>query len=420
VTVRSLVVSRDIWPWGQNFGAGMRLDLISRTLAGLGPVDLLLLRSAAHTDPPPADSPFARVHTIQQVPMQWPSHVDAMSAYVPEPLRIAEDRKRVAAQMPGWLRAAGYDLVWYNRERTWLTMRGFLTAREIIDVDDLYDVLFERWLGLADVAPENSLSMIQRARMIREIEWWRMVHQFASRQASALVFASEHDRSRFGFANSIAVPNAYEPATEDDQCQERPERPTVLFQGRMTWPPNEDAALWLAKAIAPRIRARTGDVRIVLAGQPSPRVQALAGQPDVDVPGIVPAMAPYLRAAHVVAVPLRAGSGTRIKILEAFAYQVPVVTTTIGAEGLDVVDGMHLEIADTAAGLAARCSDLLADAARRERLAKEAHQLYQSRYRASNVVACIRQAVSMALANGRGVPRGPLPEAGPGRAAGRR
>jgi glycosyltransferase involved in cell wall biosynthesis len=171
----------------------------------------------------------------------------------------------------------------------------------------------------------------------------------------------------------------------------------ILFQGMLRWWPNEEAAEWLVSDIAPLIRARVPDLQVILAGLPSSRIQGLASPPAVQVPGTVPEMAPYLHAARLVVAPLRVGSGTRIKILEAFAHHVPVVSTRIGAAGLDAVAGVHLEVSDGAAGFAEHCTHLLTNPAAAKRLAVAAHALYQRKHLPTHARQRVREAVHMAI-----------------------
>ena len=98
--------------------------------------------------------------------------------------------------------------------------------------------------------------------------------------------------------------------------------------------------------MAPRLADRLPGARIRLAGRASGPVEPLGRTPGVTVVGAVDDMGTELEGADIVVVPLRRGSGTRLKILEAFAYGVPVVTTTVGCDGLDVDDGVHLLVAD--------------------------------------------------------------------------
>jgi len=160
----------------------------------------------------------------------------------------------------------------------------------------------------------------------------------------------------------------------------------VLFQGTLRYPPNAEGARFLVREVAPRLRALVPRVRIRLVGTTAPGLSGLDDPPSVTLVGQVPDMSVELAVADLVVVPLRFGSGTRLKVLEAFAQKVPVVSTTLGAEGLGVGDGVHLLLADTPDGLAGACARLLGDEGLRGRLADAAHELFLRRY-ADDVVA---------------------------------
>jgi glycosyltransferase involved in cell wall biosynthesis len=117
-----------------------------------------------------------------------------------------------------------------------------------------------------------------------------------------------------------------------------------------------------------------------LVGRPATSILKLDDPGVVTVVGEVPSMSTELSRASVVVVPIRYGGGTRLKILESFAHRVPVVSTTLGAEGLDVEDGVHLLIADNPEDFAAATVRLLGDALLRTRIADEAERLYLRRY----------------------------------------
>ena len=135
------------------------------------------------------------------------------------------------------------------------------------------------------------------------------------------------------------------------------------------------------------------DARIRLVGKTTPVIDALHRPPSVTVVGSVPAMDPELAGADIAVVPLRIASGTRLKILESFAHRIPVVSTTLGAEGLDVTDGVHLLLADDADAFAAACHRLLVDAALRARLADAAEDLYLRRYQWSTAEGAVERLV---------------------------
>lgn len=130
-------------------------------------------------------------------------------------------------------------------------------------------------------------------------------------------------------------------------------RNRIVFAASMDYHANIDAALYFAREIWPAVQARIGDgYRFTIVGRsPSAEVLALRSLPGIEVTGTVPDVRPYYREASAVVVPLRVGGGTRLKILEAMAAGVPVVSTTLGAEGLEVNPGRDLLTADTPASI---------------------------------------------------------------------
>ena len=172
--------------------------------------------------------------------------------------------------------------------------------------------------------------------------------------------------------------------------------PVVLFHGTLRYPPNADAVAWLVGRIGPALRALVPDARIRLVGLGNPAHAGLHDPPAVTVVGPVPDIVTELSRADVVVVPIRFGSGTRVKIIEAFAHRIPVVSTTLGAEGLGAEDGRHLLLADSAQGLAAACARLLTQTDLRRRLVEAAHELYLDAFESEVVerrIAAIARAV---------------------------
>jgi polysaccharide biosynthesis protein PslH len=149
---------------------------------------------------------------------------------------------------------------------------------------------------------------------------------------------------------------------------------SFLFVGTLGYYPNEDAVRYLAAEILPRMRARTATAfrfDIVGAGATS-RLEQLAG-PELRLIGAVSDVGPSYRDAAAVVAPMRAGGGTRIKILEAFSYQRPVVSTSIGMEGIKAQDEEQILIGDTPDAFAGRCVRLMNDWNLGERLAERAY-----------------------------------------------
>lgn len=155
----------------------------------------------------------------------------------------------------------------------------------------------------------------------------------------------------------------------------------ILSVGAMHWPPNVDAAVYFCRDILPLIRHDVPQVSVTIAGQrPTAQVRALADPPGVEVTGYVEDERELAKECAVFVVPLRSGSGVRVKILNALAMGLPVVSTPIGAEGLDVIDGQHLLIADGARDFAAAVVTLLRDRDTADRLGRAGQALVTERY----------------------------------------
>jgi polysaccharide biosynthesis protein PslH len=156
--------------------------------------------------------------------------------------------------------------------------------------------------------------------------------------------------------------------------------PSLLFIGKMSYPPCADAVLFFCEEVLPLIRRALGEVEMWIVGrEPPPEVVRLEGD-GVHVTGWVDEVEPYYRRSTVSVVPLRAGGGTRLKVLEAMALGRPVISTSIGCEGLDVVDGQHLLVADDAVSFAEQTIRLLTERALYESVAAAARSLVVRNY----------------------------------------
>ena len=157
---------------------------------------------------------------------------------------------------------------------------------------------------------------------------------------------------------------------------------TLVFTGMMDWMPNEDAILYFYSKILPIVRQRLPAVRLRVVGRnPSKKILALKEMdPGLEVTGTVDDIRPYVRDAAVYVVPLRIGGGTRIKIFEAMAMGMPIVSTTIGAEGLPVEHDRNILLADTPASFADATVMLLTQPMARQRIGNAARGLVEERY----------------------------------------
>ncbi len=179
---------------------------------------------------------------------------------------------------------------------------------------------------------------------------------------------------------ALSYPNPYAGSGSQDG-------PRLVFTGKMDFRPNVDGVRWFVNNVLPQLRAVYPALEFWIVGRnPHPRLRVLEGRPGVVITGAVPDIRPYLAHAQLNVVPLLAGGGTRLKILEALAMARPVVSTRLGAEGFPVVDGTHLALADTAEDFAGRCLQLLAQPEEAEAMGRRGRAFVAAGYSWSRVV----------------------------------
>jgi glycosyltransferase involved in cell wall biosynthesis len=181
----------------------------------------------------------------------------------------------------------------------------------------------------------------------------------------SVIAVSREDREQM--QQEYRLDNVFDVPTGVDTAYFRPSGKTatrrhhLVFTGSMDWLPNEDGIRYFTDQIMPRIKQSVPDVTLTVVGRdPYPSLVELSKRdPSVTVTGRVDDVRPYMEEAAVYIVPLRIGGGTRLKIYEAMAMEKPVVSTTIGAEGLPVTDGAEIVLADTPDSFAAAVVRLL-------------------------------------------------------------
>jgi polysaccharide biosynthesis protein PslH len=237
-------------------------------------------------------------------------------------------------------------------------------------------------LGVLYDAFAKAASIWRRCRF--GLTWWKHRRYLARllRHFRACTVVSECERRLLAsalprYAAAHVVPNGVDVQSYDD-VRTVPQPDTLVFTGSLTYWANHDAMVWFLGKVYPLIRARWPQVRLIITGNhanlPLPAAES------VTRTGLVEDIRPVVAAAAVAIVPMRAGGGTRLKMLEAMALGTPVVATSKGAEGLEVVDGEHALIADDPRAFADSVLRVLADAALRTRLTRRARQLVEQRY----------------------------------------
>lgn len=229
------------------------------------------------------------------------------------------------------------------------------------------------------------IPMKWRKKMLAFLEWAKMrQYELAVLpRFTKIVTMSDHDRELLRARNSkldtVTIPNGVDCSFFNYNFNPSIEG-SVLFVGNFMHSPNVDGVLYFAREIWPGIKDVIPDAKFTVVGNaPTDEIKSLASD-DVVIKGGVPDLRPYYAESAVCVIPLRIGSGTRLKLLEALACGVPVVTTPVGAEGLNLENGNHCLIADSAAEFASGMIKLLENRELRMKLSQNGRRLVESKY----------------------------------------
>ncbi len=232
------------------------------------------------------------------------------------------------------------------------------------------------------------------------LEWKRMkaAERRYLQKADHVLAVSENDRESFAtFLDPQRLTVTHTGVdTEFFRPSEEKELPnSLVFTGAMDWRPNEDAMFYFAKEMFPLIQQRVPDATLCIVGRkPSRRLQDLASRVrNIQLTGWVEDVRPYVAQCAVCIVPLRIGGGTRLKIFEAMSMAKAVVSTSIGAEGLPVKNGVHLLVADDPASFVDSTLRLLGDPSERAQIGQAARNLVEENYSWSTVSKGFAQAL---------------------------
>ena len=244
-----------------------------------------------------------------------------------------------------------------------------------------HNVEYQIWQRLAGLERRPWL------RPLFELEWRKMRAREADmcRLADLTIAVSDDDRRRLERLAPGIRAASIPTGVDTDYFTPVPaaERPAhLVFSGSMDWHPNEDAVIHFVDTILPRIRAEVAGTTFTVVGRnPTSRLREIAERVGgVTVTGTVDDVRPSIAEAAVYVVPLRAGGGTRLKIFEALAMGRPVVSTTVGAEGLGIGPGRHYVCADDPGDFAGAVVALLRDPDRRRQLGDAGRRLVESCY----------------------------------------
>jgi glycosyltransferase involved in cell wall biosynthesis len=264
----------------------------------------------------------------------------------------------------------------------------------VLDLDDDECTRSARMLNRME--QENDIQAVRQGRV--DEAQLRMLEKMMAPRFNALCLAGVDDcavvQARYPHVAVHHLPNAIGIPDNSERREvslELKEAAKILFVGALYYAPNADGICYFVEEVFPIVLrfAKVPVTLCVVGADPLRRVTQLAQSASVTIHPNVPAVAPYYEEASLCIVPLRVGSGTRIKILEAFSYRRPVVSTHLGAEGLAVRDGEQLLLADEPEAMAQACAAILNDREMRDRLVGSAYDWVFQNHTVANVEAAL-------------------------------
>ncbi len=380
-------------------------------VAGLGRVaEVCLLVMGEVADAQVRES-VARVIEVPTRPLPGPRNKTArrlldlwlaLAARGPWEVALTARRRRRLRRIVAHM-APGYDVVVVSH----LTMAGLLPRHRANQwVIQLHHV------SSAKAAQERVLAPGRRQAWIltREVAKARRFERWVVGAFDMVIAVSDEDADLLTAGTApgmpsrlVTVPNGVD--TDRYRPSSLPEEARIVMTGSLGYGPNLDGAVWFCENVFPLVRRHTPEATLAMVGRsPAPQVRALGEREGIDIHADVPSVVPWLMQARVTVVPLRVGTGTRLKALEAMASGRPVVGTAIGLAGLGLIEGEHALVADDAATMADAVTAVLTDRSLAERLAKSGRALVEERFEWSVIADEFAEAV---LAGAGGKQHGP-------------
>jgi glycosyltransferase involved in cell wall biosynthesis len=406
----------DIYPWPPQDGYHLRFASLLNALSEVGDLDLFVAVLESEEVMAQAPTAIGRCEVVVAKSMSPSTTLALRTLRSRLPTQILWHEWDDARSRLDRFARGPYDLVWYMHADTFVAFGDPTLGPAVVDFDNLMNNLLRRPMSslMMFSAPTRGRLRLPRVKVgdiarwalhLRDrLLWYRLQREIA-RRASAVVLCSEVDRKRLGSPRAVVVPNGYrDPGPPTDPL---PEAPILVMVGLFTYQPNIDGAVWMANYVLPELRRAVPGVVVRFIGHYDHRLESIASVPGVQIVGKVPQVGSELRGARGAVVPLLHGSGTRIKILEALAYALPVVTTAVGCEGLGLTTEVEALVRNDPLEFAAACALILTDDALCERLRSGGRSLFLDRFDAKKTATLIGQLASNVASTTVGAANGP-------------
>lgn len=298
----------------------------------------------------------------------------ARFGYSGRPLFVLKNRsQRLLREARRQLESEPFDVVHFSHlDTACYVCEGHWSAKTVFDTHNCLSAMASQFDG-------RTVGRTRAAVLAREARSLRRFEAEVCAAVDAVLVCSESDEKEFrqlcDSGHYHVIPNGVDTNYFSAKLRDEEQQGELVFTGAMGYAPNEQAALYFCRKILPRLHQQGISARVTFVGRgPSPRVKSLHNGTTIRVTGEVDDVRPYLRRAQVVVVPLRHGSGTRLKILEAFAMGKPVVSTRLGAEGIPCEHEREILLADDDFAFAHQLVRLLNDPTARRRIGQAAQR----------------------------------------------
>jgi glycosyltransferase involved in cell wall biosynthesis len=366
--VARVLVLTELLPYPLVSGAKIRIYYVLRQLASRHQVTLL---SFVRPDDRPEYIEHLRsfLSDVQTVPIERSRLRDVRAAVLSlltgrPAIILREEIGAMRRRVEALLAEGSFDIV--HADQIPMAQYGLLgQGTAIRRLLDQHNATFQIIRRLA----ENEPSTWKRLLLKREAEAFRRYEVEVCPRFDHVTFVTDADRQtllkQMGERPLVTGQTTVIPICVDTESVPPVEPVAEPFRvthvGTMYWPPNVEGMLWFWREVWPEVQSQFPGARLTLIGKNPPvEIEALDARPGVDVPGFVEDLTPYLAETAAFIVPLHAAGGMRVKIVDAWCWAMPIVSTTIGAEGIDVRSGENLLIADTPADFAQALVRILA------------------------------------------------------------
>jgi len=276
-----------------------------------------------------------------------------------------------------------YDLIWFNHERTYQYSLYISSCKKIVD---LHDVTSER--HKRTFLKEKNFFL----KLIHLYEFFRIknVERKILKNVDGVIVTSKEEKRKIKNSKKV-YELAFYPEIKIKKLEN--DEKNILFIGDMDYFPNRDALFYFIKKIFPHIKEKIKDVKLIIVGPSiNKSIEKLSNGKDIIVKGFVPKIEEVYSKINVLVVPIRIGTGIRVKIIEAMANGIPIVSTKIGCEGIKgIKDGVNIMIRDNPLEFAEAVERILVDKKLAESISKSGYELVKKYYSTENLKEIIKK-----------------------------